>query len=218
MSIVMETLVAKVDRLDKDGLDIEFTVNHQYNAYGISGRKLLSKFKGAMQEALSRKYQMQTDMTRVLTHIFDGYLRNTEREMTLIVLTDGNWAGTSDETSVERSIAEFLRKPALALKLEKRWFTIQFVALGPGIPDILARLDDNIGKEYSIPDIVDTEHVSGSVNKMILGSFVDRYDAVEASPGPSTPRNGRQRHHETGLYEAFEGVLGFQEYRHQMIW
>ncbi|KAI1475554.1 hypothetical protein F4774DRAFT_421439 [Daldinia eschscholtzii] len=186
MSIVIETLVSKVKLLDKDGLDIEFTVGHQHNAHSVSDKRLLSRFEGAKQEASSRRYLVQTDMAKVLTRIFDDYLRNPRRAMTLIVLTDGRWEGTSDIRSVEKAIAEFLKRPALASKLEKRWFTIQFISLGYGVPDILVRLDDGIGKEYSIPDVVDTEHVSGSVEKMILGSFVDQYDSAKSSSGLST--------------------------------
>ncbi|KAI0379192.1 hypothetical protein F5Y04DRAFT_259958 [Hypomontagnella monticulosa] len=191
MTTVLETLVAKVDSLDKNGLDLEFTVGDDYKTYNARGNKLLPKFEAAKQEALSRRYHIETDMAKNLNRIFDKYLLDTRREMTLIVLTDGDWRGTLESRDVERAIADFLKKPALTQRLQKRWFTIQFIAFGPDVPDILKHLDDDIGKEYHIPDVVDVEHVSGDVYKMILGSFVDQYDAVEPSPvspaSPSTP-------------------------------
>ncbi|KAI2619905.1 hypothetical protein GGR54DRAFT_639670 [Hypoxylon sp. NC1633] len=187
MTVVLETLVSKVDRLDKNGLDIEFTFGDEYNAYGVSSRQLLSKFKDAKDDALSRKYNFKTDMAKTLTHIFDKYLCNARRAKTLLILTDGKWEGTIDSSDVEKAIASFLKKPALAQKLEKRWFTIQFIACGDSVPDILKHLDDEIEKKYSIPDVIDTEHISGDPYKMILGSFVDQYDVVEPSPISPTP-------------------------------
>ncbi|XXG99358.1 hypothetical protein Hte_005695 [Hypoxylon texense] len=206
MTTVLETLVSKVETLDKDGLDIEFTIGNQHNSHGVSGSKVLSKFKGAKQESLSRSFPIGTDMAKTLTHIFDGYLRGVRRATTLIILTDGIWPGTVDSRNVEVSIAEFLKKPMLEKKLEKRWFTIQFISFGHQTPDILNHLDDEIGKTYSIPDVIDTEHVSGDVYKMILGSFVDRFDAITASPiSPPTP-TGQQPTSSTQSIAPFFGT------------
>lgn len=151
MAIVLETLVSKVDPLDKDGLDIEFTVGSAHDARGVSGSKVLSKFRAAKQEALSRPFEIGTDMAKVLTHIFDTYLQGMRRATTLIVLTDGLWRGTLDDKSVEEAVADFLKKTIFKRKLEKRWFTIQFISFGHTVPEILRHLDDEIEKTYSIP-------------------------------------------------------------------
>ncbi|KAI1760751.1 hypothetical protein GGR53DRAFT_62938 [Hypoxylon sp. FL1150] len=188
MTMVLETLVSKVDHLDEDGLDIEFTVGSAHNTHAVSGSKVLSKFRAARQEASSRPFDIGTDMAKVLTHIFDAYLRGPRRATTLIVLTDGVWRGTLDDRSVEEAVAEFLRQSIFKRRLEKRWFTIQFISFGHGVPEILKHLDDEIEKTYSIPDVIDTEHVDGDVYKMILGSFVDMFDAIDPSPiSPPTP-------------------------------
>ncbi|KAI1370250.1 hypothetical protein F4677DRAFT_457997 [Hypoxylon crocopeplum] len=182
MSIVLEVLVPKVELLDKTGLDLEFTIGSEYKAHGVSGNKLLSKFKGAKQKTQSQSFRFETNMTQTLNRIFDNYLNNPERAMTLIILTNGNWEGTRNDTSVEKTIADFLKKPALSERMEKRWFTIQFISFGHEVPQILKDLDDNIEKKYSVPDVIDTEHVSGNVYKMILGSFVAQFDIEPPSP------------------------------------
>ncbi|KAI2466329.1 hypothetical protein F4781DRAFT_406060 [Annulohypoxylon bovei var. microspora] len=151
MTMVIETLVYKVGRLDRNGLDLEFTLGNDHNAYNVSGKQLLAKFKDAKNDALSRQYQINTDMAKTLTHIFDKYLPDTKRAKTLIILTNGLWGGTTNPADVELAIADFLKKPALEQKLEKRWFTIQFIACGSEVPDILKHLDDNIANKYSIP-------------------------------------------------------------------
>ncbi|KAI0841424.1 hypothetical protein F5Y06DRAFT_293920 [Hypoxylon sp. FL0890] len=94
------------------------------------------------------------------------------------------WAFPS--TDVEKAIAGFLKKPALTQKLEKRWFTIQFIACGYEVPDILTHLNDNVEKKYSVPDVIDTERISGDVYKMILGSFVDQFDVAMSPTSPLT--------------------------------
>ncbi|KAI0888745.1 uncharacterized protein GGS22DRAFT_196622 [Annulohypoxylon maeteangense] len=190
MTTVLETLVSKVGGLDKNGLDLEFTLGGDRNACNVSDKQLISKFRDAKADALSQQYNINTDMAKTLTRIFDKYLLDTRRAKTLIILTDGVWGGTTNSTDVEKAIADFLKKPALAQKLEKRWFTIQFIACGNEVPDILQHLDDDIEKKYSIPDVIDTEHISGDVYKMIIGSFVDEYDVATSSQiSPTSPSN-----------------------------
>ncbi|KAI1335788.1 hypothetical protein F5Y15DRAFT_222823 [Xylariaceae sp. FL0016] len=195
MLVAFETLVRKVDGLDRDGLDLEFTMGETYSAKDAKAKQLLANFRKAKQEAISRNTHQhmvyQTDMEESLRNIFDRYLGNPKRKMTLIVFTDGLWHGTVDSKGmldlkkVEIAITEFLKKSLFQDKLEKRWFTIQFVSFGNAGLGILKRLDDDIAKEYGIPDVIDTESISGDVDKMILGSFVPRYDA--APPTPTTP-------------------------------
>ncbi|KAI1081682.1 hypothetical protein F5B20DRAFT_52386 [Whalleya microplaca] len=185
MTIVLDTLVSKIDRLDKNGLDIEFTIGNEHNADSVSGKQVMSKFKDAKEDALTRLHPFETDMEKTLTHIFDQYLSNPVRRMTLIVLTDGVWRGTLSSEVVEKAIADFLKKKALNEKLEKRWFTIQFISFGDAGLQILERLDDEMEKTYSIPDVIDTEPVSGDVYKMILGSVYDKFDKKPTSPSLS---------------------------------
>lgn len=151
MATALETLASKVGSLDKNGLDLEFTLGNAHNAHNVSSRQLLSRFRDAKNDALSQHFNLNTDMAKTLTRIFDKYLSGTRRAKTLIVLTNGVWGGTINPTDVEIAIADFLRKPALAQKLERRWFTIQFIACGDQVPDILRHLDDNLEDKYSIP-------------------------------------------------------------------
>ncbi|OTA58295.1 hypothetical protein K449DRAFT_397906 [Hypoxylon sp. EC38] len=187
MTVVMETLVPKVEAFDKDGLDLEFTIGKRHNVSKNPASKILSKFKAAKEEALSQPHHYETDMASILTRIFDRYLSGTMGEMTLIILTNGVWGGTLDITNVERAIANFLKKPGLEEKLADRWFTIQFISFGDEASTILTHLDNDIAKKYSIPDVVDTEPVSGRMYKMILGSIVDTWDKASSPISPTTP-------------------------------
>ncbi|CAJ2513989.1 Uu.00g021080.m01.CDS01 [Anthostomella pinea] len=202
MEVVFDTLVKKIGRLDDDALDLEFTIGTDHNAYNAKERQLFTNFKKAKREALARQVQFQTDMMSSLTRIFDEYLRNPARPMTLIVLTDGVWVGTvnSDGTpnpvKVELAIAEFLRKRLFTEKSTKRWFTIEFISFGNAGLEILTSLDDEMAKKYSVPDVIDTVPVSGDVYKMILGSLLDELDAKPMSAASTssvhapTPLNG----------------------------
>ncbi|KAK8006643.1 hypothetical protein PG991_012940 [Apiospora marii] len=118
MRITLETLASKIGKLDKDGLDIEFTIGKSHNTSKTHVRKLLQKFDRAHEEALQPRAPSRTgtDMATILGQIFSEYLKDTSKAMTLIVLSDGLWEGTHSDEDVKTSIVEFLRRDAIEKK------------------------------------------------------------------------------------------------------
>ncbi|OCL07958.1 hypothetical protein AOQ84DRAFT_377203 [Glonium stellatum] len=192
-SYVLETLVMKLAGLDDDGLDLLFTIGEDHNIDNAKGIYAPSRFKKAMEaarpaEPTSPGLRDKTDMAATLGEIFDEYLRNHKKKMTLIILTDGIWEGSVRPKSVENKIASFLRQLLKSLgTMEDRRFSIEFISFGNDEKGMLRlhRLDDELEREFKIPDIIDTEPWTGSVNKMILGSL--REDLDEIPTGPVLP-------------------------------
>ncbi|KAK6824952.1 hypothetical protein PG987_012446 [Apiospora arundinis] len=91
MKIALETLANMIGSLDKDGLDMEFTLGKDYNISNAPARKLLERFDKASADALQPQDDSKTgtDMAMILGQIFFDYLKNTSKPMTLIVFTDG---------------------------------------------------------------------------------------------------------------------------------
>ncbi|KAK7948478.1 uncharacterized protein PG986_009364 [Apiospora aurea] len=142
-----------IGSLDKDGLDIEFTIGKSHNASNAPVRKLLQKFAKVQEEALQPRDPSRTgtDMATILGQIFSEYLRDTSKAMTLILLTDGLWQGTDSDEDVETSIVEFLRNATIERKSTNlRWFSIEFVSFGQAGIKKLERLDDELGGKYDI--------------------------------------------------------------------
>ncbi|KAK8086767.1 hypothetical protein PG994_001741 [Apiospora phragmitis] len=173
MRIALETLASMIGRLDKDGLDIEFTLGKE--------------IRQARDEALRPQdpQMVRTDMAMILGQIFQEYLKDTSKPMTLIVFTDGIWEGTYSLQDVETSIVEFLRDDAISKKFSNlRWFSIEFVSFGQAGVGRLEGLDDDLESKYKILDVIDHEPVSGDVYKMILGSLNKTYDVKPSNASP----------------------------------
>ncbi|KAH9908474.1 hypothetical protein F4778DRAFT_795905 [Xylariomycetidae sp. FL2044] len=194
MGIAVETLANKIDRIDKDGIDLDFTIGLEHKCTGVKDtNQLLRVLTKAKLQAFKREHTIATDMERSLRRIFDDFLQSSSdtrhrKAMKLIVLTDGVWGGTSDPRKVEEAIVEFLRHKVFEGKMTKRWFTIQFISFSDVLPDILRSLDDDMAKKYSIPDVIDTVTIRGDVYKMILGSVTDEFDASPTTPtAPTSP-------------------------------
>jgi hypothetical protein len=147
---VLITLAMKIGPLDKDGLDLIYTIGSNYNRKEVTGWAIPKTFRNSMQssgEEINHMYK--TNMKETLEKIFDRYT-DTSKKMTLIVLTDGLWEGCANNDDVEKLIASFLTKLKPRLKKwESRWFSIQFVSFGENEPalDRLRNLDDNMPTE-----------------------------------------------------------------------
>ncbi|KAK8094295.1 hypothetical protein PG997_000980 [Apiospora hydei] len=153
MRITLETLASMIGRLDKDGLDIEFTPGKEHNISNAPTRKLLEKFDKAQDEALRPQDPLmtRTDMAMILGQIFIEYLKDTSKPMTLIVFTDGVWEGTYSDKDVETSIVEFLRNDDIRKKFSGlRWFSIEFVSFGEAGVEKLEGLDNDLESKYGI--------------------------------------------------------------------
>ena len=158
-SHVLETLAMKLAGLDEDGLDLLFTIGEEHNISNAKGSNTPSKFKKAIGKArppksTSREMRYKTDMAATFGGIFNEYLRDPKKKMTLIVLTDGIWEGSVRSKSVENKIADFL-KQLLKIRgtMEDRRFSIEFISFGNDEKGMLRlrRLDDEMEKEFKIP-------------------------------------------------------------------
>src|SRR5947209_3683332 len=119
---VLITLAMKIGPLDKDGLDLSYTIGSNYNLQEVKGWGIPKTFKSSMQRAGEKIDKMyQTNMKETLERIFDRYT-DTSKKMTLIVLTDGLWEGCVNDDDVEKLIASFITKLKPKLKKwESRW-------------------------------------------------------------------------------------------------
>ncbi|KAH0565999.1 hypothetical protein GP486_000610 [Trichoglossum hirsutum] len=197
-TFVLETLVMKAKGQDKDGMDLCFTGG----PVTVYGRDNPSKFGKAMEDPDAQPVpDNKTDMREALGRIFAEYLRkvhlgHTPKYLTLIVLTDGIWAGLQNKYLVEKTITTFLNRLRENIgDLEHRPVSIQFIQFGrdPDATDRLWRLDNQL-KYDDIPDIVDTEPSSGDVYKMLLGSFVEEFDERDEPNTPEEqPRSPQQQ-------------------------
>ncbi|KAL8698877.1 MAG: hypothetical protein Q9201_006328 [Fulgogasparrea decipioides] len=221
---LLETLVMKAFGQDPDGMDLSFTTG----SVKIQQQEKSSVFVNKMKQGYP-KPGVGTNMVESLSKIFDQYLtrlrssKSRTKDVTLIVLTDGLWSGTTRKDGVKDKIVELLAGlDRVNHNMKHRPFSIEFVQFGFD-EDATRRLKDldnflrenKTGKSIQDPsskykDMIDTEHASGDVNKMLLGSFVEAYDEDEedesdfdypelddASPGAderrwtSPPSNGR---------------------------
>ncbi|KAL8998393.1 MAG: hypothetical protein Q9169_002521 [Polycauliona sp. 2 TL-2023] len=186
---LLVTLVEKAAGQDENGLDLSFTLSKEKLE---NEKSKSSKWEKRMKEA-EPVTGARTNMRNPLHKILRQYLEyvkdvwhrkrsqptKTYRKMTLIVLTDGIWAGMGqNQNAVNDTIVKFVRELELVVgDLVDRPFSIEFVQFGhdPEATYRLRRLDTDM-KWSGIPDIIDTEPADGDINKMLLGSFVEEYD------------------------------------------
>lgn len=190
---LLETMVMKAFAQDPDGMDLNFTTG----TVRIEQEEKSSVFVNKMKQGYP-KPGVGTNMVESLGKIFNQYLnrlrltRGQTKDVTLIVLTDGLWSGTARKEDVKEKIVDFLKSlDRLNHSMKHRPFSIEFVRFG-GDHDAKIRLKDldnflrqrNAGAGSqsaadTYKDMIDTEHASGDVNKMLLGSFVEAYDEDE---------------------------------------
>ncbi|KAL3291597.1 serine/threonine protein kinase [Colletotrichum asianum] len=141
------SLAMKIGTLDKDGLDLKFTIGEKHNVSGAQEWTILNKFSKSLESVgMSVDRRNMTNMATALLKIFDDY-QNHDKKQTLIILTDGMWEASEHEDDVANAITDFIK--ALRGKLKKgqrRWFTIQFVSFGADERALerLRRLDDDL--------------------------------------------------------------------------
>ena len=125
----------------------------------LSGRlqtrnQSVEDFISAMGKAEPKPSASKTNMTVSLMELFNGYMKERmssakERPKTIIILTDGIWAGMNDDGELDKLIRHQLGLLAgyhtTNLK-ETRPVTIQFVAFGSDPAGLrrMKRLDDEI--------------------------------------------------------------------------
>lgn len=151
---VAETLVKKAAGLDKDGVDLKFTIaGSVHNRSGLkqdAGRKAFRAALNAAAPDFSNNNNVQTDMFSVLDEIFKQWERYGRRPTTLLVLTDGVWANTLANLVDNRilNIAEQLSDTgSQSFNITgPRKFSIQFIRFGDDgkCIDKLSRLDNEL--------------------------------------------------------------------------
>ena len=122
---VAETLAMKAAGLDRDGIDVYFTVDgdaHNLKALvGDGGRQRLRKaLLNAAPDNIDHK-DSQTNMLEVLFRIAENWRTKGKSATTLLVLTDGLWKKTNndvfDDAIIDLAQVDFLLGSSLGLRL-----------------------------------------------------------------------------------------------------
>lgn len=137
----------KIGPLDKDGLDLIYTIGDDHNVRQAKGWDIPRAFKSSMQSAGQHiDPRNRTNMSETLQKIFDNY--DIRKKTTLIILTNGLWEGLAKENAVETLVAAFVQdlNSKREKKWESRWFSIQFVSFGDDqiALERLRKLDDHM--------------------------------------------------------------------------
>lgn len=200
---VLLTLAMKIGPLDKDGLDLVYTIGETHEARGKKGWGMPTEFENSMKLAKrDMEDRDKTNMGQTLRKIFDGYT-DFRKKLTLIILTDGIWKGSTTENDVENSIVMFITNMKKKLKkFESRWFSIQFVYFGDNEQaiDRLQRLDDKMPIEEDVIDSKPWWH--SKVDQLILGSMLDSEDQETASLAPVSPSQYNSRPSSSTSYQS----------------
>ncbi|KAL9021295.1 MAG: hypothetical protein Q9185_001500 [Variospora sp. 1 TL-2023] len=183
---LLKVLVRKIAGQDENGLDLSFV----FGAEKLENQKSNSRNWERAMERAKPWPGTRTNMKTPMGEIFSSFLKQVQqdtrhrptkpvRKLTLIVLTDGIWAGMGNsQASVNEIIVKFVQQVKSVIgDLMDPPVSIEFIQFGNDQEATyrLRQLDSGM-KWHGIPDVIDTEHASGDVNKMLLGSFVKEYD------------------------------------------
>ncbi|KAH7390460.1 hypothetical protein BKA66DRAFT_568405 [Pyrenochaeta sp. MPI-SDFR-AT-0127] len=181
---VAETLAKKAAGLDKDGIDLVFTVDghahNQRDMVGDAGRKRLRASLNSAAPEDTDNENSQTDMLHTLTNIVQVWRSKGRPATTLLVLTDGIWRRTVPNL-FDESIVNLSKETTADQRTGSRPFSIQFIRFGEEGFERLRYLDDDLCKKCR-RDIVDHCSWRATVDKMFKGSieaYHDRNDAIE---------------------------------------
>ena len=142
---LLKTLVRKAAGQDEDGIGLVFTSG----SVELTRKSRASDFGDAMAKARPQAGVL-TNMKERLGDIFTDYQKEgnaklrskgKKESMTLIIFTDGIWAGMRNKNDVDQRIIHFVRR--LEQKAEdyrERPFSIQFVQFGHD-PDATWKLE-----------------------------------------------------------------------------
>lgn len=198
---VAETLAKNAAGLDKDGIDLVFTVDghdhNQKNMVGDAGRRQLRASLEAAAPEETEDEKSHTDMLQTLDNIVGGWKNKGRPATTLLVLTDGLWRNT-DPDAFNNAIIRLVTDATANKRTGSRPFSIQFIRFGEKGAERLRYLDDELCKRSS-RDIIDHCSWRATVDKMFKGSIVgyhDRIDPIE----PSIPYSYQDL---VGLFQRF---------------
>ena len=156
----LETLVKLVDGLDTNGMDLYFTLG----AASLKNWKKLADFERKMKSPDAQPRQgNHTDIERSIAEIFSAHLgsiRQTKKDLTFIILTDGIWQGMRNKDDIQDKIVELVEEvERINGRHRKRSLTLQFIQFGEdeGATSRLRYLDDALAHEKSIAYVDSTK-------------------------------------------------------------
>lgn len=153
---LLETLVMKAIGQDEDGMDLLFTAAGNFN---LKNEKHAQAFVDAMKnEQAVPKDDTRTDIRKPLGDIFHKYLvevkkaQNSSQDeevknLTVIILTDGIWAGMKSKNEVNQQIVKFVMDLTATIGDHlHRPVSIEFIQFGDDedATHELRDLDDNL--------------------------------------------------------------------------
>lgn len=147
---LLDILVNKATGQDPNGPDLLFTLgNHR-----LTAEKRTAAFREAMAHPdATPSDSAVTDIRVPLGNTFENYLRNPEKAMTIIVLTDGLWEGVQNKEEVSDQIVTFVKTvQGLPNNILPRRVSIEFIQFGSDAAATrrLKELDDGL-KRRGIP-------------------------------------------------------------------
>ena len=137
---------------DENGMDLSFTIGRSE----LNNKKTGSDFWRAMENSeVQPNDGMHTDMQKPLDRILSAQVEEMKRnrskgspkKLTIIVLTDGVWAGMKNKRDVEKTIVKFGKDVQKFLgNSEPRSVSIEFIQFGYNVDAThrLRRLDDEL--------------------------------------------------------------------------
>jgi hypothetical protein len=143
---------------DENGMDLSFTGG----TVEVVNKKDKSDFTKAMRDGQAQPADGQhTDMRKALGDIFATYLEDVKsagrspfkkkvKDLTLVVLTDGIWAGVRNKDDVRQNIIQFVKKlGGVVEELRHRPMSIEFIQFGrdEDATNRLRLLDDDLKYE-----------------------------------------------------------------------
>ena len=156
---LLDVLVKKAKGLDNNGMDLKFTTGN----ITLDGENSASKFRKRMDAArpkMGLKERARTDLRSSMGSILHEYINRLKhnplakvKDVVLLILTDGIWAGMENKNAVGEQIKKFLIElKALNYDLKLRPFGVEFIQFGndDAATQRLRYLDDYLHTE-SIP-------------------------------------------------------------------
>lgn len=151
---LLETLVMKAKGQDENGMDLAFTNGQVY----LKNSSKVAKFREKMEDQGAKPggNGIHTNLKKSLGDLLNKYIqdmrisirRGDMRKLTILVLTDGIWAGMTDKHDVDKMIVEFATelKRVQGTSLQDRQVSIEFIQFGfdPEASYRLRRLDDEL--------------------------------------------------------------------------
>ncbi|KAK6836324.1 Protein kinase domain-containing protein [Apiospora arundinis] len=173
-------LLERVEEYDDDGIEMYFSHFDRKIEVKQKRRQKIADFVKAMKSAAPTaeydpsEYSLQRALKRIL---FDISERIDQKHTTILVLTDGVWAGCNSD-GIEIVVKSHMNEkgwdsPEEFEKVQAQMpLSIQFIQFGHDINGTmrLRHLDDDMVQD-GYPDLIDTEPAAGDAKKMLLGSL-----------------------------------------------